>query len=333
MSEQDLAQKFHDDALDSLSRGQVEWWNRIRKESPTWKPKIRNNASQEQRFCSAQLDKANLRFADFAGQKLHKSDLHFTDFRSAVLTGANLNGSRAGDADFSNADMTGANLYKANLEHAKLDGARLHNANLEQTDIRRASLVGTKGLFGPNRAIQMHLVRNVESAVFARKHDKVPWSSPLLRSIGTLRLFGISNAAWIGIILYAVGVRWYNGGLAALQLWADKITDVSAKEQVAWIQQLPVLPVSPWLGWQLIMLVVLAIGATLYLALCPDLVKENTETKWTRELKEPLIEYRSAMFCRPWGRYICLSLYAAGGIYTLIYLAVRVWITIKTLVF
>lgn len=333
MSEQELTTQHHEDALDLLSRGKVEVWNRIRKESPTWKPKIRNNADQKGRFASAQLDKANLRFADFTGQELHNSDLHFADLRSAVLQYAKLKGARAGRADFRNADLTGADLSKANLEHAKLDGARLHNANLEQTDIELASLVGTKGLFGPNRAIQMDSVRNVESAVFARKHDKVPWSSPFLRSIGTLRLFGISNAAWIGIILYAVGVRWYNGGLAALHLWADKITDVGAEEQVAWIQQLPALPVSPWLGWQLIMLVVLAIGATLYLALCPDLVKENTETKWTRELKEPLIEYRSAMFCRPWGRYVCLSLYAAGGIYTVSYLAVRVWIAVKTLVF
>lgn len=333
MSEDELTTQHHKNAVGLLSKGKVEAWNHIREESPAWKPRIRDAMSKEDQFAKAQLDGANLRYADFADQNLQNSDLHETDLRSAVLTNTNLHGVRAGHADFRNADLTGAILRKANLAHANLDGARLHNADLGQADIERASLGGTKGLFGPNRAIEMVTVRNVESAVFARKHDNVPWSSPFLRSIGTLRLFGISNAAWIGIILYAAGVRWYNRGLGAVQRWAEQFGSGEDAARVAWIQQLPALPVSPWLGWQLIMLVVLALGATLYLVLCPDLVKENTETKWTRELGAPLIEYRSAMFCRPWGRYVCLGLYAVGGIYTLSYLAVRGWMAVKTLAF
>ena len=240
--------------------------------------------------------------------------------------GSNLNHASLLEADLNGAHLLSASLAKARLVGTRLNNAVLNKANLAQANIQNARLIGTKGLFGSNRAVNMVTVENVESAVFAHNRDKVPWSSPFLRSIGTLRLFGISNAAWIGIILYAAGVRWYNRGLTAMQEWAGG-------EQGAWVQQLPSLPTSPWLGWQLIMLVVLAIGATLYLALCPDLVKENTETKWTRELKEPLIEYRSAMYSQTIGRYLCLVCYAIGGGYTLVYLAWRVLVAIKTLLF
>ena len=311
-------------AVALLGKGSVKSWNKHRERHPNWKPNI-SDIGYAAGLSGAKLEGVNLSDARLQYADMNCAILKCADLRRAKLMGSNLASTSFLEANLSGAHLLSASLSGAHLIGTKLNSAVLNKADLTRANVQNATFIGTKGLFGRDRALNMGTVANAESAVFASNRDKVPWSSPLLRSIGTLRLFGISNAAWIGIILYAAGVRWYNRGLTAMQEWAGG-------EQDAWIQQLPSLPTSPWLGWQLIMLVVLAVGATLYLVLCPDLVKENTETKWTRELKEPLIEYRSAMYSQIIGRYVCLVFYIIGGGYTLIYLAWRVWAAVKTLI-
>ena len=79
------------------------------------------------------------------------------------------------------------------------------------------------------------------------------------------------------------------------------------------------------------MLSLLAAGATIYQIVCPELIKENTETRWKRELNQPLIEYRSAMYHRIWLRHLCFAFYVVGGSYTLAYLAWRAFGAVRFL--
>ena len=85
-----------------------------------------------------------------------------------------------------------------------------------------------------------------------------------------------------------------------------------------------ILRVTPWVLF-------LAIGATFYQLFCPDLVKEATETRWTRQMNAPLIEYRSAMWSRIVWRYLSALFLVAGGVYTIAYLSLRLWDALRYL--
>ena len=75
----------------------------------------------------------------------------------------------------------------------------------------------------------------------------------------------------------------------------------------------------------------LAVAATIYAMFCPGPVKEATETGWTRQLGQTLFEYRSAAYSRISLRYLCATLYAVGGLYTLGYLFSRAWVAARYL--
>ena len=264
-----------------------------------------------------------------------------------------------GRADFRFTDLTGVSVCLADLTHAR-------------------------GLFGRGRA-KLDDVLDAEWAIYAPRWDRVPWA--LLRSIGTLRLFGASYAALIVIVCYAYFGHWYNrtapeaidatrqaGALAVeavgrqpegnaatgpgpsagfvdraidrgLDRVADRVCDrLTERIEVvghavagdddrlqAWLGRIEHLPLPEHLRRQLVAIVLLAIGATLYAVFCPEVVKEATETRWTRQLGQPLIEYRSAMYYRRTLRYVCAFCYASGGLYTLGYLALRVYYAVTFL--
>lgn len=226
--------------------------------------------------------------------------------------------------------MSRAHLVDASFVNADLRDASLRLATMSSVDVRGANLARTKFLFGPDKA-QCSGVRNAEWAVYAHSRDRIPW--PTLRFIGTFRLVGVSYLAVLGIMLYASVVRWANESLHQFQVWAnDKLAETTLAPP-PWLTTIRSLPVDRQLGIQLVMLVLLAAGATIYQLRCPDIIKENTEIKWSREMKEPLIEYRAAMYSQLGWRYLCSSLYVVGGVYTTLYLSYRVLKAITFLLF
>ena len=141
---------------------------------------------------------------------------------------------------------------------------------------------------------------------------------------GTLRIFGASYAAFIAITIYVLMAKWWNGKLTGLKAWAaEPAHDAAARFWVGVVDWLPQLPTPARFGWQLLMLGVLALGATVFVAVCPEIIKEATESRWTRELNQPLIEYRSAMYSQAFWRNLCALFYAVGGGYTLYYIGAR----------
>jgi hypothetical protein len=66
---------------------------------------------------------------------LQGADLHWADLHGANLRWANLHG-----ADLHGADLRWANLQGADLHGANLHGANLHGANLQETNLRWANL-------------------------------------------------------------------------------------------------------------------------------------------------------------------------------------------------
>lgn len=222
------------------------------------------------------------------------------------------------EAKLPRADFFGAVMCQANFQLAEIDGI----------DVSRADLVGVRGLFGPHRATASSQLINehfVQLARFHRKWDWIPWT--LLRVIGALRLFGISYGSIIVIVIYVKLAKWYNTSFA-VQVREDAQRKIDEGIDWRWreiLANLPDLPVPGHLANQLIMILVLAIGATFYQLFCPDLVKEATETRWTRQMDQPLIEYRSAMWSRIVWRYLSALFLVTGGVYTVGYLSLRLW--------
>ena len=85
----------------------------------------------------ADLEGADLNYANF-----RKVDLSYVDFRKANLVGANFTGANLVGANLAGANLAGANLVGANLRSADLEGANLRGAYLEGANFRYAYLGG-----------------------------------------------------------------------------------------------------------------------------------------------------------------------------------------------
>jgi hypothetical protein len=198
------------------------------------------------------------------------------------------------------ADLSRADLCRATLEDAYVFGTRL---------------LRVRGLFGRDRAGGLATVKEAEWAVYGHKKDYAHWA--ILRLIGTLRIFGASYAGFIGITAYVSAIRWYNGQVGRWHAWAAQHQDGAVQH---WAAKIPTLPVASHFGWMLAAIGLLVIASTIFAIFCPEPIKEATETRWTRELNQPLIEYRSTMYAGFWRRYICLVCFVVGGGYTARYL-------------
>ncbi len=296
-------------------------------------------------LAGAILQGTNFTRADLTGTNLNKADIAIAtvDFESAILIDADLSnadarGIRLGNASLNGAHLSGAdlreaelghahlndgNLAGANLSKAKLNGADLSGANFRNTKLHGANLtsalvdgktcfIGARGLFGDGRA-SVEGIRGDEWAIYRKPVDFLGWT--LLRSIGTLRVAGVSYFAIIAIVIFASSTHWYNEALITFR--AENLA------QWAWLKDLPVMRLPPHFGVQLFATFVLAIAATIYQLGCPAIVQLDNETRWTRGLGHTLIEYRSASSYRGRWRYVCGFLYLIAGGYTFVYVTWR----------
>lgn len=279
----------------------------------------------------ANLFQANLSRANLFNANLSGADLSGANLRGANLPGANLSGGKLSLANLSGAHLVWANLSGADLRNADLSGANLIVATLEGADVHSAVLVGVRGLFGRGRATNLATVKGAEWATYALKRDFAHWA--VLRFIGALHLFSASYIVFIGITVYAAAMRWLNEHVQHWHEWAGEHASGSAAEFAALVGRIPMLPVQQHFGLLLLAIGLLAVATTLHTFFCPEAIKEATETRWTRELNQPLIEYRSAMYSRRLIRYLTLGSFALGGLYTLGYLLWRAWQALSFLLF
>ncbi len=242
--------------------------------------------------------------------------LYDADFANATLHGA----------IFSDANLRGASFYCAKAIEADFRGANLRLASVDRMEVYDANFTGAEGLWGPERAVDMGTVIGVEHAIFSSKYDLVHWGR--LRVITTLHLFTASNVAFFCILAYATAMRWYNTQVPKWHAWGAMHREASEPTTsflAGLIERIPLLPVQRHFGLLLLALLSLACATSLFTWFCPDPVKEATETRWTRELNQPLIEYRSAMYHAIWIRYATFVLFLLGGGYTVFYTLWRAW--------
>lgn len=286
-------------------------------------------------FETCDLSHANLTGVDFQRSRLIKSNLGRAGLVSACLRGKDLS-----DFNFEAADLSSADLVNSHLVRAKLAGANLSGANCERADLSlavisgvkmaAASFAGARGLFGPGRASDtpdpvVHIEAQKARFRYSWEENWLcrQWSWESLRFIAGLRLFGVSYAAVVAIVLYSLLARWHN------TRFVEMVAEVASKSKAVnpllhgVALRLPQLPV-PWhLGTQLLATFLVAAAATVFQLRCPDEIKEATEVHWTRSMSQPLWEYRAASWAYPRARYVCAVLFLLGGSYSIIYIGYR----------
>lgn len=282
------------------------------------------------RLHSAHLEGARLNTAHLEGANLRWAQLTDTSLAGAYLNGAELYavtmfGTNLSRADLRKADLRHARCVRAHFENACMNGARFGFARLVDCHFAAASMKRTKGLYGPGKAIVSGgdldmLSADAEQVKFSHWRFACWFRWASIRKFGSLPILGASYTALIAIVVALGGYRWYNNGIAALQV---QLASQPAAPQ--WASRLPELEVPERFGYLILSIVALAIASTLFKFRCPEIVQEYSETNWNRELQKHLIEYRAADYCDAVGRTVCISLYVLGGGYALGYLCRHIW--------
>ncbi len=244
--------------------------------------------------------------------------IRHVDLRGAVLSGSNLRdpfnlvGSELQFADFSglHLEALASKPNELNLSHCRFDRCVINDVRFDNF-----ILIGAKGLWGPNKAMISPDCKGQEWAIYRYSRDYLSWEA--LRSIGQIRLFGVSYAAFIGLVLFSQIARAYKTWVQALLSTPEE----SLRHALG--SRLPPLDVHWHFAVLLAAIALLSIGATVYAVRCPDIVKEYSHAKWWRELGKPFAEYASAKYSRSISRYIAGVAYGLGIFMTLGYLAWR----------
>jgi hypothetical protein len=270
------------------------------------------------------LNGARLIRANLSGANLSKARLHGADLSEAELVGADLSG-----ADLSSAVLIGANLSKAQLHRANLSEAKLGGANLSHADLQGANLasatcdyvqfIGTRGLYGRHRIRLASPLEGDDDAIYSYRWDQVSWG--LIRTVGSLPLFGISYFGIFSIWLWASGTEYVNRLIRSLK-------QPNVPDDLAWLgpwlDGIPYVPLPGYMGYTLTALLLLAIAATLYKLFCPGEVQESSETRWVVELNQPVIFYRALSYRHLLIRWASALCYGIGGPWVLYLLARRI---------
>jgi uncharacterized protein YjbI with pentapeptide repeats len=279
-------------------------------------------------FTGAHLDQANLESCHFqtaklAGVHLQESKCGSGKFQEAQLCRCNAQKAKFTSTHLEGANFAGANLRGAHFQHAQaakaiFRGADIRDADLHGMNVDEADLRNCRGLWGPRRA-HTSGVLNADRAVYSTRGDVVTWE--LIRIIGALRLFGVSYVAFVAMVAWAFSVRWWN---SAIHRFRVPPTEGEVPAWMTWLAtRAPVVHIPESMGLQLAALFLLALGAGIFAAWCPDPIKEASRTRWVRELQQPEIEYLSASYSRPGGRYAAAVFFGLGGLYTALNLLVR----------
>jgi|GEM_PF-1710246 len=138
-----LEMKLNIAALAFLRSGNIEEFNQLRGQYPSWRPNF--SKFEKSFFTPAVVSSADLRGAmfeemDLAGVNFSSVNLERTSFIASDLKGVNFSNSTLSSAQISSADLTGANLSGAIMVDADLSDSKLRLANLVGTNLKDASI-------------------------------------------------------------------------------------------------------------------------------------------------------------------------------------------------
>jgi uncharacterized protein YjbI with pentapeptide repeats len=197
------------------------------------------------------------------------------------------------------------------------DGADIRLCEFLDVDFRNASFIGTKGLFGPDKARLQNCI-NQEFANVHRAKFQASWED--IRACGSLFVLGSSGASIVFLITYLRFSNWYNAKISAAKLDTN-VTEYLHSVAVA----LHPLPRPDQIKALLFSLSVLTVASVAFRWVAPNIINEFSLTEWERKYNLPRLEYQSASYSDIKARYVFISVYIAFGGYLLLYLAWRVF--------
>jgi len=272
----------------------------------------------ESKLVSACLRRANLRGVTLRSAHLGEADLasailETADLGRADLAGANLSGANLARANLGGSNLHGANLTRANLTRANLNGADLSEANLKQVMLGGAELSGAtfyKTILQKTKLSEIRfelkhpVLHDRSETIQLLWRDKyLNWS--WLRAIGRFPLFGVSWTALFASLLTINAI----GRLNETKFIADLEYPIPIPHRMMLI---------------LLTSVLLVIGTTIYELMCPNRVKEFSETEWVEKYERPRLQYLAEKLKRR-GQGAALFFSACGGLLALYLILERLY--------
>lgn len=251
--------------------------------------------------------------ADCTNAYFQGTSFHNCKFTNTNFTGAVFNKARFGQnnefslANFTNAHFEGANFDRVNVEHVNFKNADFSKAILRAT-VDYADFTNAKGLYGRHEA-DVNDVSGAENAKYGGREPS--WHH--LRFVGSLPLFGISYIAIIIIYLWTIFYKEWTMYILKLQEMKFPLAE-----------KLPELPMPKTLSLTFLAIVLLAIATTIYKFVCPDEIKEYSETRWIFELNRPQITYKSLAYSNKTFRWITFIAYCLAGLWIIPFLLYRI---------
>ncbi|MDX9911249.1 MAG: pentapeptide repeat-containing protein [Phycisphaerales bacterium] len=267
-----------------------------------------------------------LSHAEASGCEFIKWDFSNSRLRGAKMSECKFDGCIMIDTDFECADLTGARFHETTMKRTRLvnaicAGADFRDARMDGADLKGANLVGAIGLWGPAKAVTDKCLRADEAKY---SNDPLAWSR--LRWSHDLRLVGVSYVSFVAGILYAAMTRPINEAVRSVRDWSVKMSDTLPA--AGWLGHLPSLPTSGFFAVQLVALLFVAVGTTIYRMYCPEFVQLYSETEWTVEKRQSMVEYRAASASKKHLRWAAWFFIGTGSVYTVLYLLGRLWIAV-----
>jgi len=283
------------------------------------------------------------------GAALDGLDLAGSDFRDANLEGASFRKADLAGAIFSRANLVRASFIGASVTNAKFEGARLDGADFAGARVTQASFAAAISL-NRARGLLETTVEDWDSDLpeFVTSDICDRWGSwKDLRTIGRLPLFtpayvGLSITfiyfsvlgsydSWIVSLTDSLRSRHQNASVIEfIEKTTRALERVGLSEMANWIREnttsqrleaelhhlIEGLMAAPP-GTRSLMLLLatlsLALGSTIYLIFCPQLVQSFSYPEWRYSLKRPALHYAAASWTAKYLRMSCVILYAIGG--------------------
>jgi hypothetical protein len=216
------------------------------------------------------------------------------------------------DCSFKRSQLRGASFVAAQLDQANFHGASLLESRVDGASFDKASGL-QRSLHLETVRIEELLPKYLETAVLPSIDRVLSWDR--LRVIGKLPLFGASYSALLLMPFLVYLLEIFNGRVNQIR---NAVANVSANGRGgelanALLRHLHTEPV-PRLSFVLFLCtIVLAIGATIHVILCPPRIKEFSKEQWQDQLGRSLIHYLPFSWKHRWARIVCAICYAVGG--------------------
>lgn len=275
---------------------------------------------------------ADLIGCSFARAHLNDCTLRALSFKDCNLSRASFRGANCTDSSFDAAILDEASLdhgvfYRCSFRGSHLRGASLEAARLDEADLTGATLLESRvdhasfnKVVGLNLCFHVETVkatsglpRYMETVVVPTVDRVISWDQ--LRVVGKLPLFAVSYSALVLMPFLFYLLEVFNNKVGQLRAAAANVDPDGASGQflLSLASHLHTEPV-PRLSFVLFLCtIVLAIGATIYAALCPPRIKEFSKEQWQDQLGRSLIHYLPYTWKHRWARIGCAVCYAVGG--------------------